>query len=302
MIRYVLAALVGVALLVALGFAVQRHWFAAEPVTRVAPPPVAETPPHAATAPVVVPHDVALLEVKGRVEKRTGSVWTPVHAGDHLNAQDTIRTGTDAFARIEIGSGVLIDHSTEITVGEITTTVSELSLTEGRVKATTNASGATIRIATRGTEAIAEATNATFDVASHGGKVVVAAEQGEVHLGAHGRDVKIAAGSQSLVTATEGPSVPSAIPGSLFLKVSAASDAHGKAAIRGESAAGATVSINGVVSTADATGAFTGGVRLAKGENVIVVSVEDALGRQKQTVIRKMVAAAPRLETEVQWQ
>jgi hypothetical protein len=307
MTRYIVGALGAIAIIVAIGIAIDARWFgvseprAARSIPSAPPAPVRPGAGSGSGEPV---RGAVMIDVKGRVEKRAGSVWVVLDAAEHLTVQDTIRTASDAEATIDIGGAtVLIAANTEITVGEITSSVSQLSLTEGRIK--TNAGqpgGPTIRISTR--DAIAEADAGTFDVLSTGnGAVTVAAEDSHVKLTAHGASVDIPAGRQSTVVTGAVPSAPTRIPASLFLKVSVAGAARSTAALRGETQPGVVLSINGIRAETDADGRFTADVPLRKGDNVIVVSVIDALGRREQRLIKKSIGmTAPRLETEVQWQ
>jgi hypothetical protein len=246
------------------------------------------------------------VDLTGKVERRAGSVWVELKAGDQLTPQDTIRTAPDAHANLDVGAAVMVDGATEITVGEITSSVSQLSLTEGRVRAQARGAGAPrIRIATRGTDAVAETGDGTFNVLTSGkGDVAVATEAGTVSLTAAARTVEVGAGQYSTVRAGGEPTLPTTIPGSLFLKVKAEGANREVAGLSGETLPGAVVSINGVRAPTDDRGRFTDEVPLKKGDNVIVVSVMDALGRSEQRVIRKtvLVKARPRLQTEVQWE
>ena len=162
-------------------------------------------------------------------------------------------------------------------------------LDEGRVSAKAGGSGRKIRIETRGTDAVAETDSGRFDVTSTGtGHVAIASDAGSVQVTAHGKSVDVPAGTQTFVTAGSVPSTPTKIPASLILKVSAAGGGRDRsAALRGETAPGAIVSINGVRSAADDHGHFDSKVALKTGDNVIVVVVEDATGRSQKQLTKK---------------
>jgi len=305
--RYLIAALVSLAVIAAIGYVVRDRWFGSSgPAASITQPvPVPITPIHEPAGSAAEAPSALVVEMKGRVEKRAGTVWLEVRAGDRLTTQDTIRTAEGASATIDVGAPVLVDDRTEITIGEISKTVSPLVLSEGRVSAHAGARGGpTIRISTRDTDVVAETAAGQFDVLSSGkGHVTVAAAEGEVKVSAGGKTVGVRAGEYSTVMAGAVPSAPAKVPTSLFLKVSAAGNARDKAALQGETTPGAIVSINGVRSAPDGKGRFTGEVPLVKGANVIVVLVEDAMGRKERKVIKRDVGApkSPKLNTQVEW-
>lgn len=310
MTRYLIGALAAIIVIGVLGYIVySRAFTSAAPAAGTVP---AVEKPRTGTAATLAPPKAAVAKatrvvaVTGGVEKRAGAQWVAVQVGDELSAHDTIRTREGARATLDIGALVEVDDRTELTVGEISSTLAKLALTEGRISANAGtAGGVTIRISTRDTDAVAETDRGRFDVLSSGkGQVTVAVAEGDVSLKAHGTTVVVPAGTLSTVQAGTAPTTPREIPGSLFLKVSAAARQRDRTALRGETTPGAVVSINNVRTSADARGVFTGEVALSTGPNTIVVSVEDATGRREHKVLQRTVgpAARPRLETEVQWQ
>jgi len=303
MTRYLIAALLGMIVVAAVGYLVYSRSLGAAPPPAAPPPSVA---PSVAPAmpPPITPRAAVAVTVTGRVEKRDGAGWVELRAGDQLTAQDTIRTAEGARATLDLGAFVEVDDRTELTVGEISASLSEVALTEGRVSANAGATGGpTIRISTRDTDAIAETDVGRFDVLSSGtGQVTVAAVEGEVQVTARGATVIVPAGTLSTIRTGEAPTAPREIPTSLFLKVSAAIDARDPEAIRGRTTPGAVVSIGGVRATAAADGQFTGRAALRPGDNAIVVLVEDATGRRARRVLsRRVQATKPRLDTQVEW-
>jgi len=297
MVRYFAAALVAIAIVVGTGYLVRDHLFAATPSR---PPAIAVVVTTAVDAAVPERQTSVVVDLDGRVEKRAGTTWLPVAIGDELSPQDSIRTGEDAHAHIKTGAQLVeLGDRSEVTVGEISATVSQFLLSEGRVTANTGPTrGHTIRIETRGT--VAETDAGTFAVAS-AGDVAVAAERGNVTVTAQHESIQVHAGEQTIVATGAAPSAPTRIPASLFLKVSAGGrDAI--ALLHGETEPGAIVSINGVRSLANAKGGFDSNVALTAGDNVIVVSVQDATGRSKQQVIkRNLDRTKPAIKTEVDW-
>ena len=303
--RYLAIAIAVLALIAGGGYALRDCWFGSPPT-----PPVvaARTPPAPArpteAARVAAPPVIDLVEVEGRVEKHVGDRWVPLVAHDPLTAQDTIRTSDGARARIQSGdTTVELGDRSEITVGEISTQLSEYLLGEGRVSAQAGGAGTTIRILTRGTDAVAEAGAGRFDVLeADPGHVAVASEQGTVTVTARGRAVDVHPGEQTVVLAGSAPSAPAKVPPSLFLKVGAMTTHGHVAALHGETAPGALVMIGGARIAPDAQGTFAADVPLNDGENVIVVLVEDAMGRTQRKVVKHVVdAKGPEVNAKVEW-
>jgi hypothetical protein len=308
--KYLIGALTAIVVIGALGYALSSR-SRAHPAPPPAPAPARPTAPAPIATPattalaVAAPRATSVIAVSGRVEKRAGAQWIELHVGDRLTAQDAIRTGEGAAATLDIGALVEVDDLTELTVGEISASLSQLALTEGRVTANAGeAGGITIRISTHDAGAIAETDRGRFDVLSSGdGQVTVAATEGDVNVTARDTTVIVPAGTLSTVQAGAAPSAPRSIPTSLFLKVSAAAQARDSAALRGETTPGAVVRINDVHAKADEHGRFTGDVPLHAGANTIIVSVVDALGRRERRVIQRTVRplTPPRLEAQVEW-
>ncbi len=303
MTRYVVASIVVFVLVAGAGYAAYMMWMR-EPATAAtmqpAPPPV--------VMPVVAEPEerlVRVVHVEGTVEKRVGETWVAVSGGERLTEQDTIRTGAKARAEIDVGATVVVEAGTEITVGEISTHVSQVVLSTGHVSASSQ-SGTTIRIATPDAGTFAETNAGAFDVLSSGtGQVTVATQRGHAKVTARGETVAVGAGTQTVVRRGEAPTEPTAIPSSLFLKISAAGTDREISAIHGETTPGAVVTINGERTAPDEAGTFAEKVAFPKGSNVIVIMVEDAMGRQETRVVRRTAPSpaveTPRLETTVDW-
>lgn len=307
MTRYAIAAAVAFILVAAAGYGIYTYWMSEPAVaTAATPQPVPRPQPEPpADAPPAPPPRLARVErIEGTVERRVGSAWVAVHAGDQLTAQDAIRTAKGARAEIDVGASVVVEPSTEITVGEISTHVSQVVLSAGRVSANAR-SGTTIRISTPDARTFAESAAGSFDVLSSGtGQVTVATRRGSAKVTSSGGSVAVGAGTQTIVLGDDAPTEPTAIPSSLFLKISAAGTDRDVSAIRGETTPGAVVTINGERAAPDRAGKFVEDVEFPKGTNVIVIMVEDASGRHETKVVRRTVsppAEKPRLETSVDW-
>ena len=300
MTRYLATALLAALVIVVVGYVVSTRVGASPPAPAAPDRPLPE-PAAAAREDEPSIRVTTVVAVTGRVEKRAGTQWTPLRAGDQLASHDTIRTGTDARATLDAGVTVELDDRTELTVGEITASLSQLAIAEGRITANAGARGGpTVRISTRESDAIAETDVGTFDVLSTGrGDLAVAARDGQVALTASGTTVQVREGELSTARAGEAPSAPSPIPPSLFLKVAARHDAA-TTIVEGQATRGAVVRIDGAPPTVTADdGTFVAEVPASK-ERAIIVQVEDVLGRRERRVIARR-AARPRLETEVEW-
>jgi len=241
-------------------------------------------------AATVVPRRARVRTVDGVVERHAGDTWVAVKAGDYLATNDQIRTATGGSAELELGGEALVTiaERSELTLREISATVSAVRLGGGRVAARATRTSPRIRIATRSGEASAEAIEGTFAAISSGGDdLTIASTTGTVTLEAQGRRVDLAAGKRSTVHPGLGPTAPAPIPGSLFLKVKPVAGGDRTTIVRGETVAGAVVSINGVRTAPDPRGRFDVSVGATEGANVIIVQVEDASGRQQRKVLRR---------------
>ena len=298
MSKYFAIAIVCLAMLGGIGILVRAHL--APSRSETAPQPSVRRP--AVPVDVKAPSSAAVVEVEGNLQKRRGADWVAVASGDVLEADDVIRTGTDGKATIAVaGQQVTLHARTELTIDEISEKVN-LVLAEGRLSAAKR-DGA-LRIEVRNSDAAAEAVGAEFEVMSAGqGDLTVATLAGAVDLSAAGKRVRVAAGDQSVALRGRAPSVPAAIPPSLFLKVNAAGGGRDKRAkVRGETAPGAIVSVNGVRMLVASEGGFELEVPLKEGKNTLVVRVEDVRGRVESAQISKRVdTRSPSLETEVEW-
>lgn len=266
------------------------------------PPAPAPAPAPAAKAPVAQPRLTKVTAISGRVEKQTQSGWSALRVGDELTAHDTIRTAEGGRATLDTGVIVEVDDRTELGVGEITESISELALNEGRITANAGSGGPTVRISTRNSDAVAEADAGSFDVlSSGGGDMTVAAREGNVRLSARRTSVTVGAGQLSTAAAGMTPTAPAKIPPSLFLKVAAKHKA-GVSDVTGEAPPGSVVSLGERVTVvAGEDGQFAAEVPVSKGETKIVVQVEDVLGRRERKVIPRKIVKT-KLDTKVEWQ
>lgn len=262
--------------------------------------------PPAATADQ--PPSADVREVHGLVEvQQPGGGWRALHAGEQLNVDDVIRTAGGAHASLRLGKNVRVDvaEATTLSIEQVSATLSKVSLDDGRVVSKVEGDGDfRFRVEIRNSNAIAETAFGEFGVLQRGSSAAaVAAKSGDVELrGKHGK-VRIGAGEMSQVSATTAPSAPSRIPSSLYLKFAPTPQVSRKksVALEGTTLPGASVTVAGKRTAADASGKFRQEVALKQGENEILVVVEDPLGRTTSAAPKITVRSGPKVQGEVQW-
>ncbi|RMH38032.1 MAG: hypothetical protein D6689_20385 [Deltaproteobacteria bacterium] len=308
MSRRLAAACALAAAVVALAVAVSRTLFEDAPVV-----PADAAPARAAAAPPRPP-DAApaggvawVVDVTGVVERATsGGRWTPVAAGDTLSVDDVLRTGTLGRVTIAVGDAeVRLDPDTVFAVSALTDAVTRVQLGEGRIAATVRDGGRRFGVAVRGSDAVAETAAGAFSVLSAGhGDATVAATRGEVTLSANRRTVTVRAGQQSVVAPGSAPTAPAPIPPSLFLKVKAPGRVarSREVTLRGRTAPGAVIRINGERVAVDPSGAFEHSVALREGRNRVDVETRDATGRARTSQVDVEVdTTGPAVGGDVVW-
>ncbi len=268
--------------------------------THVTPP--APTP---AAAPVLL--HVKVVKINGQVTRQS-SDGKPVdlQAGDPLSAADIIRT-KDGSATLEIGgvAAVEIAAHTQVSIGELSETLAKVHLADGRIAAVVHGSDdKSLQIDSLG--AVAKASVGEFSMLTNGSQVSVAALRGQVTLSARGRSVRIGSGQLSLVARDQAPTAPTAIPPSLFLKLGAtrpSTQSERRTVVRGVTAPGAVISINGVHINTGASGEFSATVSLKEGANNLAVDSADTLGRSAHAVWPRITvqAQAPDARSKVRW-
>lgn len=316
--RQVLVAGVAAAALIAAAYAAHRVIFA-EAGPAPTPTALGSTPPASndsnPQASVERPnHERAVVRtVTGPVEWKTrDGAWQPLRVGDEVHEEDTIRTAAAAQVTVDLGANVSVEISekTEIRIVEVTRSLSHVRLSDGRLLSVARGrEGSSFRVEVQGSEAVAEASDAKFAVMSRKqGHVAVATTRGNVQLSAQGEAVSVGAGQQALVTPGAPPSKPMAIAPELFLELGPPPPrrtAAERITITGRTNPGAVLHIRGqrqVVT--DAQGEFSEVVALQEGDNDIVVSVQDVMGRSASEALPRItvdvrVRTAP--TTEVTW-
>lgn len=311
--KRVVVGLIIAAILLAGAYVASRMLFADEPVPAPAPrvTVVADAgradaaPPDAATQLAVV-----VTTVEGVVERvRPGGATEPLKAGMTLDPDDSVRTGADGTAVLDVGGvAVELDRDTTLAVPRITVELSRVRLGEGRVAARVpRERAAGFGVAADKSDAIAEAVEGgQFGVVADGnGKVAVDVQEGRVRVSAKNESIEVGPQQRSIVEPNAAPSAPKAIPSSLFLKVRRPDQAvqrGARVAIRGAADPGAIVTVGGKTVKVGPDGVFETVVSLNEGNNRIVVSGRDASGNDRQTSVsvrRKTVG--PNVGVKVKW-
>ena len=269
-----------------------------------------EAPPPAAAAPAPVARVVRVSAVDGKVVRQhAGGATTPLRVGDVLSADDLVRTDDGGTVTLDVAgvADVQVAARTQVSIGDLTETLSKVRLSDGRIAATVHGGAErSLEVDAPSSGAVANARAGEFSMLSAGTQVSVATRSGEVVLSARGRSVRIGSGQLSVVERDRPPTAPQAIPASLFLKLGAARPITQRAkttTVYGATTPGAVVSINGVRVAADGKGEFSSTVALKEGANNIAVESGDVLGRSERAAWPRVTVdnSAPNTKTKVEW-
>ncbi len=260
---------------------------------------------------------VTIETMTGQVQRRhADGNWTNLRVGDVLAPDDVIRTAKAATATLNLGGNVAVQvaEDTELTVGQVSETLSRIRLDDGRLASIVHGGGDgfRFRVEVRGADVVAESSDGEFGVLRRGeSPVTVAAKNGKVRVSSQGSHVEVDAGEQTVVEPGTAPSAPSKIPSSLFLKLARGIPVRRGARhvqVSGSTSAGAAVRLGDARSAAGPSGRFSHRLVLRDGSNLIVVEVEDALGRRVRRALPlirvspKPVTAQPDpVNATVQW-
>jgi len=245
----------------------------------------------AAAAPTPPAIDEAIVDaVSGSVQRSTprGS-WAELVAGEHLRADDSLRTGKGAHTDLRIGdrARLTVTESTQLTIREITQKVHRFQLARGRVAVDYKPDGERV-LRIESDEGVAESRAARFSMLSTGTAVAIATDAGAVTLRAQERTVQVAAGQQAVVRQGEPPSASEPIPARVLLKVANAAAAGDSlcATVEGIAPPGAEVTVDGAPAAVAADGRFNVPVPRAHGRSEVLVALRDAAGRQETRTVR----------------
>ncbi|MFZ5471692.1 MAG: hypothetical protein ACOZIN_19875 [Myxococcota bacterium] len=230
----------------------------------VAPPPVAQAV------------ELRLAKVEGEVLLKKGDGgWAVAKEGDVLDPSDGVRTSDGSYAVLVGGESyeVKMEPGTEISVSELSASISKLLLANGM--ATAKVKGGTkhtFEVRAKDTDAVARTQAGTFAISSNGaGTVAVGTREGEVEFLGSGKVVIVRAGQQSVVRPGQAPTDPAPIPSSLLLKVEMPSGVVRTRTIQvaGRVEVGAQVQIAGGVVHVDENGNFSREMKLNEGKNQV---------------------------------
>jgi hypothetical protein len=247
---------------------------------------------HAAVAPPPrsAAEEAVVEAVTGTVQ-RNGShgSWVEVVAGEHLRADDSLRTGKGARTDLRIGdrARLTVAESSQLTIREITQTVHRFQLDRGRVKADYKPDGQRVlRIESAG--GVAESHGARFSMLSTGTAVAIATDDGAVTLRSKDKAIEVAAGKQAVAMQGQVPTAAEPIPASVLLKVAnAAASTDGVCAtIDGVAPAGTEVTVDGVAAQIASDGRFRVPVAHAADGREVLVALRDASGHEETRKVR----------------
>jgi hypothetical protein len=251
-----------------------------------------------------------VTQVSGEVEKWSNGNWMRVKRGELLTASDRVRTGPGGQAELELGPTVRVNVAdlTELTIGQISESLSRVRLEDGRLASVVDGSeGFRFRVDVRGSDAVVETEDGEFGVLKRGDTpVTVASRTGNVRLVARGKLVELKAGEQSLVYPGEAPTPPTRLPSSLLLKLGKPPSGklrNPELVVSGTVTPGTYVTVAGRPARVAPDGSVEQSVRLEEGVNVVEVKVEDVLGRQRTEHLPRVVvdSTAPPVSGKVTW-
>ena len=221
--------------------------------------------------------ELKLSELQGEVEvRRADGEWTKANVGQALSTADTVRTLDGAYAVLVGGEAyeIRMEPGTEVSVSELTHSISRLLLGRGMAQAKVKAGAQhTFEVRAAGSDATARTTGGSFAISNNGaGTVAVGTQDGEVEFFGSGKTVIVRAGQQSIVRPGRGPTEPTAIPSSLLLKVKWPTERELRRktlVVSGEAEPGTQVTIAGRTAAVGADGRFAHKLELAEGKNPI---------------------------------
>ncbi|WP_163865093.1 FecR domain-containing protein [Myxococcus eversor] len=296
---------IGLALILA---ALPLGWFVFLRQPPPPPPPPAPLVVPAAAPAVTRPLELELTEVTGTVEVKEGDgTWRKASVGMALRRHDKVRTDDGSYAVLIGGEAVefRMDPGTEVSVEELTASVSRLLLANGMATAVVRPGKRhTFEVRAAQSDAVATLHEAgAFTMSNNGqGTVAVGTREGEVTLLGKGKVVIVRAGQQSVIRPGQAPSEPAAVPTSLLLKVDWPSERTRREkdlVVRGQTTPGSRVQVNDVRVLADAEGRFERKVKLREGSNTVDVRAV-GVGRVEQREKAELIVDTrpPSLKTD----
>ncbi len=226
-----------------------------------------------------------VVAIEGLAQVGAGDTWRPIVQGERLYPGETIATseGGRAVLRSAGGDELILRERVALEVTTLSRTLTELTLTRGRVRAAPAAS--TERFAISAGTARAEGPGGSrFTVyTDETGIAVVATDEGAVRVLGDGREVVVEARRQTVVPPGGRPRDPFRIPDQVFLSVTwpEGKVLGSRAVVHGLAAPGTEVRVNGAPAAVRADGGFSAPVQLRDGPNRVEVRAEDITGRER---------------------
>ena len=263
-------------------------------------PPSRERAEKPAAAPGVENRSFRVVDVRGRVLRRNGreelrqiQPGEELPFGERLEAEDGQATLAGLTSTVELFPRSVVMFSSE----------RNILLDVGRIRTESTAEDP-LQLHFSGSDAVAElGEGAMVAIADGAGHVTVGSEVGAIRLTANGESVELAAGEESSVAPQRSPTAPRITP-TLFLRVRRPprETRLRLTTVRGTSAPGTHVDVNGVITTVDTQGRFRTDVRLQEGPNTITVRSRNVRGHHEERTHRVTVdSTAARIESNVAW-
>ncbi|HEY2748022.1 MAG TPA: FecR domain-containing protein [Polyangia bacterium] len=231
------------------------------------------------------PETLTITAASGNVEiAGADGIWRPARPGEHLAANQRIRTDDDGSATLTgaDGSTVELTPGTEARIDELRRELKRLSLGRGELTADVGDDPARVfEIDLDGKGAVARTRGARFTARADGaGAAAVATHRGEVILSARGKEVVIRTGQFARLAAGGPPDGPRPLPESLFLKVQwpPTTTNRSEVVVAGQATPGARVKVAGHFVSVDADGRYRTNVPLADGAHELAVHASDLAG------------------------
>jgi hypothetical protein len=252
--------------------------------------PVVMPVPAATVSPVAVEHAFAVTEVSGIVEVRHDGTWRPLAEGERVLPTDAIRTGSSGrtVLRTAAGDSLLLRERVELEVDTLSTTVTELTLTKGKVNAAAAPGTERFQITSSGARAVGKGGGRFIVYPDTRGAVTVASETGDVQVVSQGSQVTVGERQQTYVSPGEAPKDPVPIPDAVFLSIAwPPGEIHAtKTTLRGKTRPGTLVEINGQPVVVGDDGSFETQVALKDGKNSVEIVGEAIDGTTREAMGR----------------
>ncbi len=250
--------------------------------------------------------DEAIVEtVSGPVQRSTSQGdWAALIAGEHLRADDSLRTGKGARTDLRIGDRdrLTVTESSQLTIREITGKMHRFQLARGRVKADYEPDAQRLlRIESSG--GLVESRGARFSVLSTGTAVAIATEAGAVTLRAQDRSIEVHEGQQAVALQGRPPSASEPIAAGVLLKLANAAAATDGlcATVEGIAPPGAEVTVDGAAAALSPDGRFRVPVARTGARREVLVALRDAAGREETRKVRCVDPPARIRDFAIHW-